>query len=377
MAVYLDHAATTPVHPDVREAMLPFLGSEFGNPSSIHRFGRDVRAAIDEARDAVATGLNTEAKRIVFTSGGTEADNLAVIGAAVANRDKGQHVITTAVEHLAVLEACHYLEEIGFNLTYVPVDETGRVQVETIKEAITDETTLISVMFGNNEVGTVQPIAEIGRLAREHGILFHTDAVQAFGVVPIDVSALPVDLLSVSAHKINGPKGVGALYVRQDVPFTPRLFGGSQERKRRPGTENVPGIVGFGKAVEIVQNGLENKGKTLFNLRQAMVDVWEASGIEFVINGNTHSCLPHILNVSFIGVDTESMLMNLDLEGVACSSGSACTAGSLEVSHVLKAMQLPEDVTSSAVRFSFGLGNTVEEVQSAAETAVKIAKRLR
>lgn len=377
MAVYLDHAATTPVHPDVREAMLPFLGSEFGNPSSIHRFGRDVRAAIDEARDAVATGLNTEAKRIVFTSGGTEADNLAVIGAAVANRDKGQHVITTAVEHHAVLEACHYLEEIGFNLTYVPVDETGLVHVQTIQEAITDETTLISVMFGNNEVGTVQPIAEIGRLAREHGIILHTDAVQAFGVVPIDVSALPVDLLSVSAHKINGPKGVGALYVRQDVPFTPRLFGGSQERKRRPGTENVPGIVGFGKAVEIVQNELGDKGKTLFKLRQAMVDVWEASGIEFVINGNTHACLPHILNVSFIGVDTESMLMNLDLEGVACSSGSACTAGSLEVSHVLKAMQLPEDVTASAVRFSFGLGNTVEEVQSAAETAVKIAKRLR
>lgn len=377
MAVYLDHAATTPVHPDVREAMLPFLGSEFGNPSSIHRFGRDVRSAIDEARDAVATGLNTEAKRIVFTSGGTEADNLAVIGAAVANRDKGQHVITTAVEHHAVLEACHYLEEIGFNLTYVPVDETGLVHVQTIQEAITDETTLISVMFGNNEVGTVQPIAEIGRLAREHGIIFHTDAVQAFGVVPIDVSALPVDLLSVSAHKINGPKGVGALYVRQDVPFTPRLFGGSQERKRRPGTENVPGIVGFGKAVEIVQNELGDKGKTLFKLRQAMVDVWEASGIEFVINGNTHACLPHILNVSFIGVDTESMLMNLDLEGVACSSGSACTAGSLEVSHVLKAMQLPEDVTASAVRFSFGLGNTVEEVQSAAETAVKIAKRLR
>ncbi|MFS8579503.1 MAG: cysteine desulfurase [Novibacillus thermophilus] len=377
MAVYLDHAATTPVHPDVREAMLPFLGSEFGNPSSIHRFGRDVRSAIDEARDAVATGLNTEAKRIVFTSGGTEADNLAVIGAAVANRDKGQHVITTAVEHHAVLEACHYLEEIGFNLTYVPVDETGLVHVQTIQEAITDETTLISVMFGNNEVGTVQPIAEIGRLAREHGIILHTDAVQAFGVVPIDVSALPVDLLSVSAHKINGPKGVGALYVRQDVPFTPRLFGGSQERKRRPGTENVPGIVGFGKAVEIVQNELGDKGKTLFKLRQAMVDVWEASGIEFVINGNTHACLPHILNVSFIGVDTESMLMNLDLEGVACSSGSACTAGSLEVSHVLKAMQLPEDVTASAVRFSFGLGNTVEEVQSAAETAVKIAKRLR
>lgn len=377
MAVYLDHAATTPVHPDVREAMLPFLGSEFGNPSSIHRFGRDVRAAIDKARDAVATGLNTEAKRIVFTSGGTEADNLAVIGTAVANRDKGQHVITTAVEHHAVLEACHYLEEIGFNLTYVPVDETGLVHVQTIQEAITDETTLISVMFGNNEVGTVQPIAEIGRLAREHGIIFHTDAVQAFGVVPIDVSALPVDLLSVSAHKINGPKGVGALYVRQDVPFTPRLFGGSQERKRRPGTENVPGIVGFGKAVEIVQNELGDKGKTLFKLRQAMVDVWEASGIEFVINGNTHACLPHILNVSFIGVDTESMLMNLDLEGVACSSGSACTAGSLEVSHVLKAMQLPEDVTASAVRFSFGLGNTVEEVQSAAETAVKIAKRLR
>ena len=281
------------------------------------------------------------------------------------------------MEHHAVLEACHYLEEIGFNLTYVPVDETGLVHVQTIQEAITDETTLISVMFGNNEVGTVQPIAEIGRLAREHGIIFHTDAVQAFGVVPIDVSALPVDLLSVSAHKINGPKGVGALYVRQDVPFTPRLFGGSQERKRRPGTENVPGIVGFGKGWRLCKTSWGTRAKRFSNCGRP----WWTCGKRAASNLSSTEIrmrvLPHILNVSFIGVDTESMLMNLDLEGVACSSGSACTAGSLEVSHVLKAMQLPEDVTASAVRFSFGLGNTVEEVQSAAETAVKIAKRLR
>lgn len=377
MAVYLDHAATTPVHPDVREAMLPFLEDQFGNPSSIHRFGRHVRSALDEARDAVAAGLNTDPRRIVFTSGGTEADNAAIIGVAMANRDKGKHIVTTQIEHHAILEACEYLEDDGFHITYVPVDETGQVSAQAIEASVTDDTTLISVMFGNNEVGTIQPIAEIGEIAHKHNIYFHTDAVQAFGIVPIDLHKLPVDLLSISGHKINGPKGVGALYARKDIPLIPRLFGGSQERKRRPGTENVPGIIGFGQAAKIARVEIDEKRKAFLAMRQAMVRVWEESGIEFVVNGHPTSFLPHILNVSFIGVDTESMLMNLDLEGVACASGSACTAGSLERSHVLVAMNLPEEVTSSAVRFSFGLGNTVNEVQDAAAKVVKIVKRLK
>lgn len=376
MAIYLDHAATTPVHPDVRDAMVPFLEAQFGNPSSIHQFGRDVQSAMDEARNVIASGLNCGPRQVVFTSGGTEADNTSLIGVATANRDKGKHIVTTTIEHHAVLDTCRFLEDIGYRVTYVPVDETGRVSAEAIEGVLTDETTLISVMFGNNEVGTIQPITEIGEIARKHDIYFHTDAVQAFGMVPIDLSELQVDLLSVSAHKINGPKGVGALYVNQDVKFVPHQFGGSQERKRRAGTENVPGIVGFGKAAEIALAGMEEKRKAFLDMRQAMLEVWEESGIEFVVNGHGTSFLPHILNVSFIGVDTESMLMNLDLEGVACASGSACTAGSLETSHVLQAMNLPEEVISSAIRFSFGLGNTVEQVKEAAGKAVNIVNRL-
>lgn len=377
MAIYLDHAATTPLHPEVREGMLPFLNDQFGNPSSSHRFGRDVRNAVDRAREQIAQALNADPRRIVFTSGGTEADNLAIIGVATAYEGKGRHIVTSAIEHHAVLEACEHLESRGFHVTYVPVDCRGTVDPDDVERAMTDETVLVSIMYGNNEIGTLQPIAEIGERVRERGCRFHTDAVQAFGAVSIDLKGLPIDLLSVSGHKINGPKGIGALYIGPSIAMTPRQFGGSQEWKWRPGTENVPGIVGFGKAAAIAVDTLSERRKAYTSMRQAMLDVWERAGIDFVVNGHPTNYLPQILNVSFLGVDTEVMLMNLDLAGIACASGSACTAGSLQVSHVLKAMRLPEDVTASAVRFSFGYGNTVEEVQRAAKQVVEIVKRLK
>ncbi|MFO7289007.1 cysteine desulfurase [Planifilum fulgidum] len=377
MAIYLDHAASTPVHPEVRQAMLPYLDEYFGNPSSLHRFGRDARQAVDEARDKLAGALGAEPGEIVFTSGGTEADNFALIGAAMAGRKRGKdHVITSAVEHHAVLETCRHLERIGFRVTYLPVDETGEVRLDALREAIDDRTALVSVMYGNNEVGTLQPVEVIGEIAHGHGALFHTDAVQAFGYEPLNVRELPVDLLSVSSHKINGPKGVGALYVAKGVSLIPHMFGGSQELRRRAGTENVPGIVGFGKAAEIAAASRREHVEQARRCRDAMIRVWEKEGIDFVVNGHPRRHLPHILNVSFPGTETEILLMNLDLEGIACSSGSACTSGTLEVSHVLKAMNLPEEVLRSAVRFSFGRGNTVEEVTRAAETTARLVRRL-
>jgi cysteine desulfurase len=377
MAIYLDHAASTPVHPEVRQAMLPYLDEYFGNPSSLHRFGRDARQAVDEARDKLAGALGAEPGEIVFTSGGTEADNFALIGAAMAGRKRGKdHVITSAVEHHAVLETCRHLERIGFRVTYLPVDETGEVRLDALREAIDDRTALVSVMYGNNEVGTLQPVEVIGEIAHGHGALFHTDAVQVFGYEPLNVRELPVDLLSVSSHKINGPKGVGALYVAKGVSLIPHMFGGSQELRRRAGTENVPGIVGFGKAAEIAAASRREHVEQARRCRDAMIRVWEKEGIDFVVNGHPRRHLPHILNVSFPGTETEILLMNLDLEGIACSSGSACTSGTLEVSHVLKAMNLPEEVLRSAVRFSFGRGNTVEEVTRAAETTARLVRRL-
>lgn len=377
MAIYLDHAATTPVHPEVRQAMFPYLDEYFGNPSSIHQFGRVVRQAVDEARDKLAGVLNADPREIVFTSGGTEADNFALIGAALAGRDRGKdHLITSAVEHHAVLGACRHLERMGFRVTYLPVDENGEVRLDMLREAIDDRTALVSVMYGNNETGTLQPVRTIGEIAREHGVLFHTDAVQAFGFEPLNVRELPVDLLSVSAHKINGPKGVGALYIAKGVALTPHMFGGAQEMRRRAGTENVPGIVGFGKAAEIAAASRGEHLELVRRCRDAMIRVWKQEGIHFVVNGHPERHLPHILNVSFPGTETEVLLMNLDLEGIACSGGSACTSGTLEVSHVLKSMNPPEEVLRSAVRFSFGLGNTVEEVTRAAETTARIVRRL-
>jgi len=374
--IYFDHAATTPVHPRVVEAMTPYLTQVYGNPSSVHGFGRKARQALEKARDGIAGSLHVDPQALIFTSGGTEADNLAVIGGALAQQGRGRHVITTQVEHHAVLQACEYLEQIGYEVTYLPVDETGMVRMSDLEAAVREDTVLVSVMYGNNEVGTLQPIAEIGRFLRERRIIFHTDAVQAYGVLPLDPEQLFVDMLSVSAHKINGPKGVGALYLGKHVPISPLLHGGSQERKRRAGTENLSGIVGFAEAARIATEEREERVAKYNQIKAAMLGRFQEAGIAYCVNGHPERTLPHILNVSFPGIETETMLMNLDLVQVAAASGSACTSGSLELSHVLKAMNLGEERAESAIRFSFGITNTVEEAELAAKKIVQIATRL-
>ncbi|MGD8188879.1 cysteine desulfurase family protein [Brevibacillus ginsengisoli] len=374
--IYLDHASTTPMHPRVMEVMNAAMSETFGNPSSTHGFGRIARQKLEKARDLIAKQLGANPGELIFTSGGTEADNLAIFGVAMANQHRGRHIITTQIEHHAVLHACEQLEQMGFEVTYLPVDTTGMISLEELEKTIRQDTILVSIMYGNNEVGTVQPIHAIGELVRAKGSYFHTDAVQAFGVESINVQELPVDLLSVTAHKINGPKGVGALYAAKHVKLSPHQFGGSQERKRRAGTENVAGAVGFAEAVFIAAEELENNRKKYQAMRDAMLSIWQDAGIAFEVNGHPEKFLPHILNVSFVGIDTETMLMNLDLEGIAASSGSACTSGSLELSHVLVAMHLGDARTHSAIRFSFGLANSIEQVQEAARKIVSIVKRI-
>jgi len=376
--IYLDHAATTPLHPDVLEAMLPYYGEKFGNPSSVHAFGQAAKKAVDRARAAIADRLGCRTNELIFTSGGTESDNFAIFGAVAAAGGK-RHIITTRIEHHAVLHPCEQLEKLGCDVTYLEPDRSGLIAPEQVAEAIRRDTALISVMFGNNEVGTLEPIAEIGQLARDRGIAFHVDAVQALGKIEFALSDLPVDLMSFSAHKINGPKGVGALYINGRQHLTPLLFGGSQERKRRPGTENVAGIVGFAKALEIALDELAERREHTERLRAAMLDglARHLGEGNFVVNGHPTLRLPHILNVSFPGAETETLIMGLDLEGIAVSSGSACTSGSLEVSHVLEAMHLPESVTKSAVRFSFGMGNSMQDIETAAEKVATIVKRVR
>ena len=375
--IYLDHAATSPVHPQVIEAMIPYMTTFFGNPSSIHSFGRDSRRALDEARETIAKTIGAKANEIIFTSGGTEADNLAIIGVAMANREKGRHIITTSVEHHDVLNTCKYLQKQGFDVTYLPVDEHGTVSVEQVKRALRDDTIIVSIMFGNNETGVLQPINEIGHLLRDHGAYFHTDAVQAYGLVPIDVRELGIDLLSVSSHKINGPKGVGCLYAREGVRLIPHIYGGEQERKRRAGTENVPGIVGLQKAAEIAQQTMAEKRMLYEQFQHVMLNTFEREGIRYAVNGRETSRLPHVLNVAFFGTNVEALLVNLDLAGIAASSGSACTAGSIDPSHVLVAMYGSEsDRIRSSVRFSFGYGNTLEQIERAAQEISKIVKRL-
>ncbi|NUK30822.1 cysteine desulfurase [Parageobacillus sp. VR-IP] len=374
--IYLDHAATSPVHPDVVERMIPFMTEVFGNPSSIHYFGRQSRHAVDEARALVAKSIGAKETEVIFTSGGTEADNMALIGTAMANRDRGRHIITTAIEHHAVLRACQYLEKQGFDVTYLPVDEHGKVSPADVKAALRDDTILVSIMFANNEVGVLQPIREIGQLLKEHQAYFHTDAVQAYGLIPMDVNEHHIDLLSVSGHKINGPKGIGALYARETVKLSPLFYGGEQERKRRAGTENVAGIAGLAKAVEIAQETMKQKQEEYRLLRETMLSIFAESGIDFAVNGSEDG-LPHIVNVAFPGTNVESMLVNLDLTGIAASSGSACTAGSIDPSHVLVAMFGKEsERIRSSIRFSFGLGNTKEQIERAATETVKIVKRL-
>lgn len=375
--IYLDHAATSPTHPEVVEKMIPYMTEIFGNPSSIHFYGRQTRHTVDEARRVCARSIHANPNEIIFTSGGTEADNLALIGVARANRHKGNHIITTQIEHHAILHTCELLEREGFEVTYLPVDETGRIQVSDIQKALTEETILVSVMFGNNEVGTMQPIVEIGKLLKEHQAYFHTDAVQAYGLVEINVKEFGIDLLSISAHKINGPKGVGFLYAGTNVKFEPLLIGGEQERKRRAGTENVPSIAGLQYAILIAEKTREQKNAQYEEFKDIMVSVFKNEGITFEVNGNLEHRLPHVLNVSFTGMNIEPFLVNLDLAGIAVSSGSACTAGSIDPSHVLVAMfGKDSDQIRSSVRFSFGLGNTKEQIEKAAYETVKIVKRL-
>lgn len=371
--IYLDHAATSPMHPEVAETFSEALLTVFGNPSSIHGTGRTARKTLDDARRVFAASIHADDPEIIFTSGGTEADNMAIFGTA-AKKD-GKHIITSQIEHHAVLHACEKLEREGYEVTYLPVDEKGLVRAEDVKKALRDDTILVTIMLGNNEVGTVQPIAEIGELLKNTDVTFHTDAVQAYGVLPIDVEALNVDLLSVSAHKLNGPKGIGFLYQRKGTPLSPILFGGEQERKRRAGTENVPAIAAFAKAVEISLATMDERAAAYSNYKQIFKSVLTNEGIEFSENGGNQ--MPHVLNLSLPGIDIESFLVNLDIAGVSASSGSACTAGSIDPSHVLVAMfgEKAEQLRNS-IRFSFGIGLTEQQITEAAEMTAQISKRL-
>ncbi|WP_010173822.1 cysteine desulfurase family protein [Bacillus coahuilensis] len=375
--IYLDHAATSPTHPVVADVMLPIMTEVFGNPSSIHGFGRESRMHVDQARTTISKAISANFHDIIFTSGGTEADNLAIIGVTKARQHQGKHIITTEIEHHAVLHTCQMLEGEGFEVTYLPVDEKGLISIEGLKDALREDTILVTIMYGNNEVGTIQPIGEIGELLQEHPAYFHTDAVQAFGILPIDVNELNVDLLSVSAHKINGPKGIGFLYAREGVPFVPSLYGGEQERKRRAGTENVPGVVGLSKAVELGEKSRASKQELYLSYKRMFCRILQENRVMFDLNGFLEESLPHVLNLSFPGTDVEAMLVNLDMAGIAASSGSACTAGSIEPSHVLVAMHGKEsERLRNSIRFSFGYNNTVEQVEKAAKAVATIVQRL-
>lgn len=376
-SIYLDHAATSPIASEVIDVMARAMAEESGNASSIHTVGRSARKALDESRASLAAKLNAKPSEIIFTSGGTEADNMAIFGTAYARQKEGKHIITTAIEHHAVLHACEKLEKEGFTVTYLPVDQTGRIRVEQVKEALRDDTILVTIMYGNNEVGTIQPIAEIGAIVKEHTATFHTDAVQAFGLEKMDVEALHVDLLSVSAHKINGPKGIGFLYAKTGVKLTNILYGGSQEKKRRAGTENVPAVIAFAKAAELAGQSSQQRMEQYNGFKNILIEQFQQANIDFHLNGHQTSVLPHVLNVTFPGTDVESFLINLDMAGVLVSSGSACTAGSIDPSHVLVAMygqNAPE--LRSSIRFSFGLGLTDELVREAGKRTAEIVKRL-
>lgn len=376
-SIYLDHAATSPIASEVIDVMARAMAEESGNASSIHTVGRSARKALDESRASLAAKLNAKPSEIIFTSGGTEADNMAIFGTAYARQKEGKHIITTAIEHHAVLHACEKLEKEGFTVTYLPVDQTGRIKAEQVKEALRDDTILVTIMYGNNEVGTIQPIAEIGAILKEHTATFHTDAVQAFGLEKMDVEALHVDLLSVSAHKINGPKGIGFLYAKTGVKLTNILYGGSQEKKRRAGTENVPAVIAFAKAAELAGQSSQQRMEQYNGFKNILIEQFQQANIDFHLNGHQTSVLPHVLNVTFPGTDVESFLINLDMAGVLVSSGSACTAGSIDPSHVLVAMygqNAPE--LRSSIRFSFGLGLTDELVREAGKRTAEIVKRL-
>jgi cysteine desulfurase len=376
--IYLDHNATTPVDKEVLEAMLPIYRDAFGNPSSAHTLGRAARVCLDQAREQVAGLIGAYPAEITFTSGGTESDNLAITGAARALKDKGNHIITSRVEHPAVLNTCEELQKEGFTIGYVPVDSYGRIDCTALAEMITDDTILITLQHGNSEVGTLQPIQEIGELAKARGVLFHTDAVQTVGKIAVDTQNLPVDLLSLSSHKMYGPKGVGALYIRRGTPpLAPLISGGGQEKKRRGGTENVPGIVGLGKAAEIAQSRLESDRSHVSQLRNGLRQEIESriSGVRFY--GHPELNLPNTLYLGFDGVEGQTLMIHLDLAGIFVSTGTACSSGSILPSEVLGAMAVPENEMVQTIRISLGRGNSPEEMERVADALEKAVLEIR
>ena len=375
-SVYLDFSATTPVADEVLQEMLPYFSKNFGNPSSIHQYGQKSKAALETARERVASVIQARSAEILFVSGGTESINLAIRN-GLASGNGTVHLITTAVEHRAVLETCRQLEKNGVSVTYLQPDTYGMIHPNRIADAIRPETRLISIMHVNNEIGTINPIAEIGEISHERGILFHTDAVQSFGKLPIDVNKMNIDLLSCSAHKIYGPKGVGALYIRQGIPFNKLIFGGEQERNRRGGTENIPGIVGFGKAAELCGRETTRRSDHLKNLQNLLWDKIRENIPDVFLNGHPIRRLPGNLNIAFTGIDANSLLISLDMKGIAASNGSACSSGSSKPSHVLAGIGLPPEKINGTLRISLGRTNTIEEIEYTAKVLVEEVKRIR
>jgi len=376
-SVYLDHAATTPVDREVVAAMLPYFTEEYGNAASLHSFGQTARQAVEEARQRIASFIGARAEEIIFTGGGTESDNLALKGVASVLAAKGRHIITSVVEHHAISETCGFLAQEGFRITYLPVDQYGLVDPDDVRKAITDETIIISIMHANNEIGTIQPIAEIGRIAKDRGICFHTDAVQTLGHLPLNVNDLNIDLLSASAHKLYGPKGVGLLYVRRGTRINPILHGGEQERKRRPSTQNVPGIVGFGKAVEMAKARMQEEGEAITRLRNRFIGEVMDKIEDCRLNGHPELRLPNNANVSIEFAEGESLILSLDMEGIACSTGSACSSASLEPSHVLLAIGCTHELAHGSIRFSLGRSTSEEDIDYVMDILPRVVKRLR
>lgn len=375
--IYLDHAATTATRPEVVEAMLPYFTERFGNPSSIYGFAAKNKEAINNSRDIIANAIGAKSEEIYFTGSGSEADNWALKATAEAYKNKGKHIITSKIEHHAILHTCEYLETQGYEITYLDVDDKGLVRIDELKSVIREDTILVSVMFANNEIGTIEPVAEIGKIAHEYGALFHTDAVQAFGQVPINVDEMNIDMLSASGHKLNGPKGVGFLYIRKGLRLRSFIHGGQQERGRRAGTENVPGIVGLGKATDLAISSMEERIKKETELRNYLIKRLTTEIPYTRLNGHETKRLPNNINLSFQFVEGESILIMLDMAGICASSGSACTSGSLDPSHVLLAIGLPHEIAHGSLRLTLGYENTKEEMDYVADNVKRIIENLR
>ena len=375
--IYMDHSATSPVDPEVFEAMKPYFIDSFGNASTLYSLGREGKKAMESAREEVASIIGAEPKEIIFTSGGTESDNIAILGTAYKLKKKGNHIITSDIEHPAVDETCKYLEKNGFNVTYLPVYKDGIVKIKDLEDAITDKTILITIMHANNEIGTIQPIAEIGKIARENEIYFHTDAVQTVGKIPVNVKELNVDMLSLSAHKLYGPKGIGALYLRQGVRIEPIMYGGGHEKGIRPGTENIPGIVGLGKACSIAKENLQRDAQKLISLRDMLIDGVLAENEDSYLNGHRTKRLPNNANFRFTGIEGESLILHLDSKGIATSTGSACSSTKLEPSHVLMAIGLKEVEAHGSLRISLGHENTEEDIEYTITAIKEVVEKLR